>query len=176
MEINTYRSVLRSVGQYGYGVFSNTLLEDHKDRNALNVFVFRNPQFFSSFKGRKGDITIRKLSPEGLKYLGIKGRLTKSESWQSYLDILLINSYMHEVGYWSRFSNKPHSVTEVKGKKVGLISLRWGLNTNPDGLDVLLCVPQTKDSLLADNDPAITNIKPKLYVPNSVKSLRPTVI
>ena len=171
----SYRKLLKDVGQYGYGVFSNTMLSSLKEREGLKKFVYRNPSFFSSFEGRKGDLTVRKLSPDGFKHFQIRGKLTKSQSWQSHLDILMFNSYMHECNVWVECSNKPHSTIELNGKKVGIISLRWGINSNISELDLLLCTPQIKESILSSSDPEVIKFKEKIYVPNSIRSLRPTL-
>ncbi len=169
---HSYRDLLKNVAIFGHGIFSTTMLDDPKERNALTVFIHRNPTLFNSFNGRRGDLVVHALSKEGLEYLEVKGKLSRAQSWQSHLDMLIINAYMAEVDSWVTYVNSPHAILEIAGKKVGLVSQRWGINAAIDQLDILLCTPQTKDQVLENIDDGLKEVKAKLCVPKAILGLR----
>ncbi len=172
----SYRETLKKVAVFGHGIFSITMLTDPRERNALTVFIHRNNHLFESLNGRRGDVVIYKLTKPGLEYLEVKGKISRAQSWQAQLDMLIINSYMNEVNGWLSYTNTPHLILDIIGKKVGLVSQQWGINTAIEKLDLLLCTPQTKDQFIANSDANLSEIKTKMYVPKSIIGLRPTLV
>jgi hypothetical protein len=145
-----YKELIEKVAAYGYGVFTITMVTDEAERASLAKFIQRNPFYFQQFKGKQGDLKIITLTSEGKKYFGVKVRLSEAQSWHSYLDIALLNAYMVESGEWSKQTNKPHFVLNLKSGKVGLISSRWGINKNFQDVKVLLATENQRKDLIKD--------------------------
>lgn len=145
-----YQDLIEKVALYGYGVFTLTMLEDEAERASLKKFIQRNPPLFQQFKGKQGDLKIITLTNEGKNYFKVKVRLSEAQSWHSYLDIALFNSYMAEKGDWAKQTNKPHFVLSLKSEKVGLISSRWGINKNFHDLKTILATENQKKQLIND--------------------------
>lgn len=159
-----YQELIQKVSQYGYGVFTLTMLSNEAERASLAKFIQRNPSYFQQFKGKQGDLKIITLTTEGKKYFGVKVRLSEAQTWQSFIDIALFNAYMSEVNEWSKQTNKPHFVLNLKSGKVGLISSRWGINKNlQDGMVLLATENQRKDL-----------IKDLSFIAESVRELNTT--
>lgn len=159
-----YRELIEKVSQYGYGVFTLTMLFDESERASLTKFIQRNPAYFQQFKGKQGDLKIITLTNEGKKHFDVKMRLSEAQSWHSYLDIALFNAYMIETDEWSKQTNRPHFVLNLKSGKVGLISSRWGINKNFQSLKLLLATENQKKSLVSD----------MAFVADSVRELKAT--
>lgn len=145
-----YQELIEKVSQYGYGVFTLTMLSDETERASLTKFIQRHPSYFQQFKGKQGDLKIITLTSEGKKHFGVKVRLSEAQSWHSYLDIAFFNAYMVETGEWVKQINRPHFVLSLKSGKVGLISSRWGINKNFKDLKTLLATEKQKKELVKD--------------------------
>ena len=152
-KVDDYKSFLDSIARYGRGVFCITMLEDSKQRHALKMFIYRNSSLFTEIKGTHGDIKLLILSTEGFKHIGVKQKPSRAiSSWESLLDIALINAYMVEQKELFSFANKPHLQITIGSKIVGLISNRWGLTKGVAKVDVLLTTEKKRTELLLDDD------------------------
>ena len=145
-----YHELIEKVAQYGYGVFTLTMLEDEAERASLTKFIQRNSSLFQQYKGKQGDLKVIILTNEGKKHFGVKVRLSEAQSWHSYIDIALFNSYMAETGEWAKQTNKPHFVLSLSSGKVGLISARWGINRHFQDLKTILATENQKKQLIKD--------------------------
>lgn len=159
-----YQNLIEKVALYGYGVFTLTMIADEAERASFVKFIERHPSFFQQFKGKQGDLKIITLTNEGKKHFNVKVRLSEAESWHSYLDIALFNSYMVETNEWAKQTNKPHFVLDLKSEKVGLISSRWGINKNFRELKTILATENQKKQLINDVS----------FIADSVRDLRAT--
>lgn len=147
-----YRTLIENVANYGHGVFALTMVFDELEKAALTKFIQRNPNHFTQFKGKQGDLKLISLSSEGKKYFNLKVRLSNSTTWQSLLDIALFNAYMAEKNQWAKQSNKPLFLLNLGQEKIGLISSRWGISKNFKEASILLATELQKKSLLKDSD------------------------
>lgn len=145
-----YHELIEKVAQYGYGVFTLTMFFNEAEKASITKFIQRNPSYFQQFKGKQGDLKIITLTSEGKKHFGVNVRLSEAQSWHSYLDIALFNAYMVESGEWSKQTNRPHFVLNLKSEKIGLISSRWGINKNFQSIDLLLATENQKKNLVRD--------------------------
>ena len=84
-----YHELIEKVAQYGYGVFTLTMLEDEAERASLTKFIQRNSSLFQQYKGKQGDLKVIILTNEGKKHFGVQVRLSEAQSWHSYIDIAL---------------------------------------------------------------------------------------
>ncbi|MBL7664992.1 MAG: hypothetical protein JNM93_07645 [Bacteriovoracaceae bacterium] len=157
-----YHDLIEKVATYGYGVFTLTMVQDEAEKASLTKFIQRNPSLFQQFKGKQGDLKIITLTSEGKNHFGIKVRLSEAQSWHSYLDIALFNSYMAEIGEWAKQTNRPHFVLDLKKEKVGLISARWGINKHFHDLKTILATENQKKQLSNDLS----------FIADSVRDLR----
>lgn len=171
-----YQEFLRLVGTYGHGVFTNNQLDDMDQQAALGMFVRRHPELFRSYPSRPGDLVIRQLTKEGLKHFGAAGRLSKSENWYSLLDLLLVNSYMHELNSWAEYSGRPQQIHSIAGKKIGLLSMRWGLPLRIHDADILLTTPHYQTILSSHGLSMHPDIEGKVYIPIALRSIRKTLL
>lgn len=166
-----YQELIENVAQYGYGVFTLTMLFDGSERAALTKFIQRHPSFFQQFRGKQGDLKIVSLTSEGKKHFNLKHRLSEAQSWQSYVDIALFNAYMVEVEDWSKQVNRPHFLLNLKQGKVGLISSRWGINKDFHQARILLATEKQKTNLLNDQSFIAESVRELKTTPEKIRDL-----
>lgn len=170
-----YQDLLKNIAVYGYGVFSFTMIVDKKERDKFWLFCKRNPEYFQTFPGRSTDFSIKMCTRRLVNYLGIESQVKFSQagSWASLFDILLVNSYMNEVGSWISYSAMPNQVHLFSGKKVSICSQKFGFVSNPEDSDVIVCSPRVVPFLQKNNPDFLEKIEEKIYVPRSVEHIRP---
>ena len=171
-----YQTLIKNVIEYGCGIFSGSMIAEKKERDALWRFVARNPKYFQSFVGRKGDIVLRKALNSSKEYFGAKGRLSSSENWQSLFDIFLVNSYMAETGCWTKYSARPHQINEIGGKKISIFSSKYGFNPKAAECDLIL-VPPNIDAKFSESQSSLYDeCKDRFHLTGPVKNFRTIVL
>ena len=156
----TYRELLKQMADFGHGIFTLTMLEDPKQRDALKQWIRRNRPYLSEQKGTHGDIKICSLTNVGMEFFEAKDSLTRAKTWSTFADMALINAYMVETNCYVNYQNKPNMKVEINGEKAGLISSTWGVTTELREVAVLLTLPKTRVELLQD-DSSIKKIASK---------------
>ena len=142
--------MLKRVADYGHGVFTQTMVEGKKERNSLRVWLHRHPEMAISWRGEKGDVAIFRLTKKGMKYFEGRDRLSRAESYYSYVDMALFNAYMIEKDSFVNYRLRTHLSVEIGGHKVGLLSPRWGYPREISSLDILLTTPEMRSEYLTD--------------------------
>lgn len=166
-----YQELIEKVAQYGYGVFTLTMIFDESERAALTKFIQRHTSFFQQYRGKQGDLKIISLTTEGKKHFNLKHRLSEAQSWQSYIDIALFNAYMAETEDWTKQVNRPHFLLSLKQGKVGLISSRWGINKDFQQAKILLATEKQKANLLNDLSFIAESVRELKTNPETIREL-----
>lgn len=138
-----YRDFLHNISTNGFGVFSITMLSCPKNRRSLTEYINRNSDEFLSFSTGRGRTKLLTLSPNGHKKFGLKKNF-KEYTWQTMADISLYNAYMTQENSWVQLKNKPGFIIEINQKKIGIVSLRFGIPELFPELDMVLA---HKDSI-----------------------------
>ncbi len=143
-----YPELINLCAQYGYGVFCVPMVGPcQMHRMATHQFIRRNRELFQRFSSPKKEVTVFCLTAKGRRRFELVGYSPRGKSFSSYLDIVLVNAYMAEIGIWAKHSAKPHSITTLpNGKTISVLSRNNGIPRTKT--DVLLADPAYSDFIL----------------------------
>jgi len=129
------------------------MLEDSREKHAFKMYLYRNQGIFDQLKGTHGDIKIFQLNRHGMQQFGGESRNHRMIlTWASLLDIALMNAYMVQVGEFQNYKTRPHTIVNILGKRVGIISNRWGLTRKIAETDILLATKRSITNLIDDRE------------------------
>ena len=166
--------MLKRVADYGHGVFTQTMVEGKKERTSLRVWLHRHPEMAISWRGEKGDVAIFSLTKKGMEYFQGRDRLSRSESYYSYVDMAVLNAYMMEKDSFVNYRLRGHLSAEIGGHKVGLLSPRWGYPREISSLDILLTSPEMRSEYLTNSKTKSEKLRELIessYVPLALRFL-----
>jgi len=109
--------------------------------------------YFFSPTSSSRDHKLCLMTREGLRFFESKIKASTSRSYQSILDMTVINSFMAEKEEFQKYSYKPNLSIDLNCGLTGLVSLSSiGIPKNLKRFDNLLCTKQTKGLILSDSE------------------------
>ena len=163
-EERPYKKLLKNVADYGHGVFTLTIMQNRKERDALKKWVYRNPSYIRNFLSRPREIKIFTLSQLGMKVFNAQDDLSQGSAYTTFLDMALANAYMVETENFTRYKNQSHITLNYEQENVGLVSFSWGLRDSLEGITKLITVNHLKKHYLKllENQPSEADHKNKM--------------
>ena len=137
-EIRAYKQLLKNVADYGHGIFTLTMLQDLKERDAMKKWITSNKSLFTGFITPPREIKIHVLTKKGMKHFDGQDSLSEGSVYSTFLDTAIVNSYMIEVDEFTQYKNEPHISIQIQEKKIGLVSYSWGLSEKLADFDQLI--------------------------------------